>query len=139
MAAKIVVAVITRDDMVLLVRRRRVEGELSWVFPGGTVEPGETEIQAVEREVREEVGLKVRACTKLGQRVHPDTGRLLAYWVCEPMSGDGSIVDAEELDLLTWVTPSEAIAMIVTSLYPPVREHLESLPCSRRRSHLRDV
>jgi 8-oxo-dGTP diphosphatase len=127
MAAKIVVAVITKDDTVLLVRRRRPEGNLIWVFPGGAVEPGETEVQAVEREVHEEVGLKVRAQTKLGQRVHPDTGRLLAYWVCEPVSGDGSIADAEELDLLTWVTPPEAIAIIATSLYPPVREHLESL------------
>jgi ADP-ribose pyrophosphatase YjhB (NUDIX family) len=61
------------------------------------VEPGETEIQAVEREVREEVGLKVRARSRLGQRVHPDTGRLLAYWICEPVSGDGSITDTEEL------------------------------------------
>jgi 8-oxo-dGTP diphosphatase len=65
MAAKIVVAVITRDDMVLLVRRRRPEGDLSWVFPGGAVEPGETEIQAVEREVREEAGLEVRARSSL--------------------------------------------------------------------------
>jgi NUDIX domain len=55
MAAKIVVAVITRDDTVLLVRRRRPEGNLIWVSPGGAVEPRDTEVQAVEREVREEV------------------------------------------------------------------------------------
>ncbi|MGH8907205.1 MAG: NUDIX hydrolase [Egibacteraceae bacterium] len=125
MGAQVVVAIITRDHKVLLVRRRQPEGALSWVFPGGGVEPGETEIRAVEREVCEEVGIHVHAHTRLGQRIHPDSGRLLAYWVCEPLSGNGAVVDIDELDLLRWVTPSEAIAMTATSLYPPVRLHLE--------------
>jgi mutator protein MutT len=61
MANKIVVAVIIRKDKVLLVRRRQPEGDLIWVFPGGSVEPGESEVEAVEREVREEVGLDVKS------------------------------------------------------------------------------
>lgn len=120
-------AVITREDKVLLVRRREPEGDLIWVFPGGGVEPGETEIEAVEREVREEVGLVVHAHTRLGQRIHPYTGRLLAYWVCEPLSGTGSVTDTDELDLVAWVAPPKAMGMIATSLYPPVRAHLERL------------
>jgi 8-oxo-dGTP diphosphatase len=127
MAKKIVVAVITREAKVLLVRRRQPEGDLVWVFPGGGVEPDETEVEAIEREVREEVGLDVNAHTRLGQRIHPDTGRLLAYWVCEPRSGTEAVIDTDELDLMTWVTPPEAIAMIATSLYPPIRDHLERL------------
>jgi 8-oxo-dGTP diphosphatase len=54
MGAQVVVTIITRDHKVLLVRRRQPEGALSWVFPGGVVEPGETESRAVEREVCEE-------------------------------------------------------------------------------------
>lgn len=97
------------------------------VFPGGGVEPGETKIQAIEHEASEEVGIEVRVRTRLGSESIPNTGRLLAYWACEPVSGNGSVVNTEELDLLTGATSPEAIAMIVTSLYPPAQDYLEQL------------
>ena len=42
---------------VLLIERGRPPGEGLWTVPGGKLEPGETLVQAVAREVREETGL----------------------------------------------------------------------------------
>jgi hypothetical protein len=52
---------VIRDDRVLLLERDHPPFEGRWVLPGGLVEPGETAARAAEREVREEVGIVVRA------------------------------------------------------------------------------
>jgi ADP-ribose pyrophosphatase YjhB (NUDIX family) len=43
----------------LLVRRGHPPGAGLWSIPGGRVEPGETDVAAVRREVLEETGLEV--------------------------------------------------------------------------------
>lgn len=47
------------DGRVLLVKQ--TYGRLNWELPGGGVEPGESLVEAVRREVREETGLEVAA------------------------------------------------------------------------------
>ena len=37
-----------------------------WEFPGGKVEPGETDAQAIERELMEELGCKIDVLSKIG-------------------------------------------------------------------------
>jgi G:T/U-mismatch repair DNA glycosylase/8-oxo-dGTP pyrophosphatase MutT (NUDIX family) len=50
--------VIDDDDRILLVQYRRpVGGETWWGTPGGGIDPGETDDQALARELREEIGL----------------------------------------------------------------------------------
>lgn len=51
--------VFDRDGRVLLVQRGRPPGKGLWTVPGGRLEPGETLVQGVAREVREETGLIV--------------------------------------------------------------------------------
>jgi 8-oxo-dGTP diphosphatase len=51
----------------LLIRRGREPSRGLWSVPGGRVEAGETNEQAVEREVREETGLTVRAGAPVGR------------------------------------------------------------------------
>ena len=75
--APIAAAIVVNDGQVLMVRRRVKEGELSWQFPAGEVEPGESPDDAAVRETSEETGLKVRATSQLGSRVHPNTGRTM--------------------------------------------------------------
>ncbi|WP_020662439.1 NUDIX domain-containing protein [Amycolatopsis benzoatilytica] len=56
------------DDQgrLLLVQRGHEPGKGLWSLPGGRVEPGETDFQAVVRELREETGLDVRPHTLAG-------------------------------------------------------------------------
>ena len=86
----IAAAVIVRDGRVLMVQRRVREGELSWQFPAGEVEAGETPEVAAVRETAEEVSLTVQAIRLLGERVHPKTGRQMSYVACELVSGNRS-------------------------------------------------
>ena len=48
---------IFRDGKILLVRRAREPSKGVYTFPGGRVEFGESLVEAVAREVREETGL----------------------------------------------------------------------------------
>ena len=58
----------------LLVRRGHEPGRGLWSLPGGRVEAGETLAAAVEREVLEETGLRVRAGATVGRIRLPGPG-----------------------------------------------------------------
>jgi 8-oxo-dGTP diphosphatase len=49
-----VLAVLLRDDEVLLVRRRNPPNQGAWGYPGGRIEPGEPLATAALRELKEE-------------------------------------------------------------------------------------
>jgi len=74
-AVRVVAAVIPRADRYLITQRRptAVLGGL-WEFPGGKVEEGETEAEALIREVRERVGVDVEVGACIARRTHDYDG-----------------------------------------------------------------
>ena len=54
-------AIVIREGRVLLVKRGKQPGKGLWAIPGGRVKLGETLKDAVEREVKEETGVIIRA------------------------------------------------------------------------------
>ncbi|MEU9503901.1 NUDIX hydrolase [Streptomyces sp. NPDC048196] len=122
----IAAAIIVHEGRVLMVRRRISEGKLSWQFPAGEVEPGETREDAAVRETKEETGLNVSAVELLGERVHPATGRLMSYTACEVVSGTAHVADDEELAELAWVAHGEIPEYVPYGLFGPVQEYLDA-------------
>ncbi|MEW2438945.1 NUDIX hydrolase [Streptomyces caniferus] len=122
----IAAAIIVHEGRVLMVRRRISEGKLSWQFPAGEVEPGETREDAAVRETKEETGLNVSAVELLGERVHPATGRLMSYTACEVVSGTAYVADTEELAELAWVAHDQIPEYVPYGLFGPVQEYLDA-------------
>ncbi|MFI9269602.1 NUDIX hydrolase [Kitasatospora sp. NPDC052896] len=121
----IAAAIVIREGWVLMVRRRVSEGQLSWQFPAGKIEPGESPEEAAVRETAEETGLNVVAIKILGERVHPETGRWMSYTACETVSGTAAIGDPRELDALAWVALAEIPEYVPYGIFEPVQAYLD--------------
>jgi 8-oxo-dGTP diphosphatase len=131
--AAIAAAVIVVDGQLLLVRRAVTEGALVWQFPAGKVEPGESPEDAAAREACEETGLTVRAVRRLGERVHPLTGRTMTYVACEAVSGTARPAAEDEVAEVVWCDRGTLTTYVPYPLFEPVQEYLdaaltESLP-----------
>jgi len=101
---EVIAAVIHRGEEVLIARRPS-SGLLGgmWEFPGGKVEPGETDVEALAREIREELGMEVGVGVKLGSYKHAYTHfrvTLRAYH-CSVASGEPRALEASEI---RWVS-----------------------------------
>ena len=68
-------AIITDDaGRLLLIQRGHEPEEGRWSLPGGRVRPGESDLAAVAREVREETGLHVKPGRLIGTVERPAPG-----------------------------------------------------------------
>lgn len=122
----IAAAIIIDHEQVLLICRREREGDLLWTFPSGKVEPGETGEDAAVRETREEIGLVVSAAKRLGERIHPSTGRRMIYVVCEVLAGGAHVADADELAEVAWCDRAKVAELVPFPFFPPVQEYLDT-------------
>jgi len=101
------VAVIVREGRFLVIRRsRHVVAPLAHCFPGGAIEPGESEQDALVREIREELGTAIRPLRRLWQSATP-WGVPLAWWLGEMDAGAAIAPNPAEVDSVGWHTPEE--------------------------------
>lgn len=87
--------VIITDGGVLLVANRRRNGDVDWSTPGGVIDPGETALTALTREVFEETGIGVTAWSEVVYEVEvvaPDHGFHLEVWCHRACEFSGSLV-----------------------------------------------
>ena len=101
-------------------------GNVRWTLPGGVVERGESTLDALSREVREETGLTITAIQHLAYAVHVEDERrddravsfafLAAYdGLLNPRDPDGFIVEAR-------FVPVDEVERIIP--IPPLRQPL---------------
>ena len=105
---RVVAAVIARDGRYLITQRRD-EAVLPglWEFPGGRIEAGEDDAQALAREVRARVGVDLEVSGKLAERRH-DYDRYsvtLALYSCR--LPEGAEPQALHVRDVRWVTSAE--------------------------------
>lgn len=115
---------IVRDEQGRVLLMRRADNGL-WGFPAGAIDPGESPAQAIEREVREETGLHVRATRVAGVfggagfRLRYENGDEAEYTVivfeCTVVGGRLEAVDGEALEL-RYFAPNEAPPLLLA--YP---------------------
>ena len=93
-------ALIRHGDGLVLVSNRRRDRSLEWTPPGGVIDEGETVLEGLAREVREETGLIVRSWAQCCYTVTvdaPDMGWRLKVeaWEVSSIDGDVRIADPD--------------------------------------------
>lgn len=96
----VVAALIKKNNKILIARRSTGDESLlgKWEFPGGKVESGENEYQAIEREIKEEFELDIHAKSFLMNTVfqYPTKTVDLRLYSCEYVSGNFKLHDHSE-------------------------------------------
>jgi ADP-ribose pyrophosphatase YjhB (NUDIX family) len=83
-----------------------------WSVPGGRIEPGETDQQAVVREVGEETGLEVTCGPLLGVVDRPGLdGAVIDIRDYLVVVTGGELAAGDDAANIRWVTPDEAGAL----------------------------
>ncbi len=110
MIIKVVAALIENNGKYLLARRATGDESVfgKWEFPGGKVEENENEFQAIEREIKEEFDLNIKACKFLINNIceYPNKIVDLRLYQCEYLSGEFKLHDHFEY---VWVGKSEIL------------------------------
>jgi 8-oxo-dGTP diphosphatase len=103
----VVAAIFNLHGQVLIARRpTHVHQGGLWEFPGGKVEPGESTLGALRRELFEELAIRVQCCEPLIQIRHryPDKAVLLDVWKVTRYAGDPY---GREGQPLAWISRQE--------------------------------
>lgn len=124
-ALRVAIAVVVRPGEVLLVCRRGDAG-LSWQFPAGVVKPGAAVAEVAVQETHAETGVHCAVREHLGSRLHPVTGVVAEYHLCDYLAGDATNRDPlENLDV-AWVGDDDLDRFIAAErIYPPILAALE--------------
>jgi 8-oxo-dGTP diphosphatase len=113
-------AAIVRDGKILVVRRARPPANGLYTLPGGVVEVGETLIEAVAREVREETALEIEPVALAGFRetiVRDADSRVERHFIILCFASRwraGDPVLNEELSEARWLDPAELAGLPTT-------------------------
>lgn len=125
---KVVAALIENDNKVLLARRST--GDINvfgkWEFPGGKVEHDENEFDAIEREIKEEFELTIKAREFITNNVceYPTKVVDLRLYKCDYVSGEFNLHDHSEYK---WVDKEELLEYDLAPADIPLAEYVKKV------------
>ncbi len=104
---RVVAAVLEKDGRYLITQRRSSAVlPLMWEFPGGRVEQGETDAQALKREVRHRLGADIDVGKLISFVSHPYEHYVVDLFLYECMLL-GEALEAKNVNAFRWVTSAE--------------------------------
>jgi 8-oxo-dGTP diphosphatase len=119
-------AIITNGRVLACERSAPPEVAGRWEFPGGKVEPGETDEQALARECVEELGVRVEVGARIGPDVSLAHGRaVLRVFAVRLLDGDEPRalehtamrwLSADQLDTVHWLPADKPIVAALPPL-----------------------
>ena len=117
------VVIVVRNGRMLVIRRSAgVVAPLTFCFPGGGIEPGESEEDALVREFREELGVAVRPLRRLW-RCTTAWKVELAWWLGQLEPDAEPVPNPAEVESVHWLTTAEMLEL--PELLESNREFLE--------------
>ena len=102
-----VLCLIHTEDSYLLQDRVKNDWK-GYALPGGHIEPGESIVDAVVREMKEETGLMIKAPRLCGIKQFPIEGGRYIVFLFETDQFEGELVDSDE-GKMYWVKKSELL------------------------------
>jgi 8-oxo-dGTP diphosphatase len=104
-----------------------------WEFPGGKVNAGESEADALSRELREELGIEVASSCPFMRLAHSYADREveLSMWIVESFAGEPHGLDGQRLK---WVQPARLSDEDILEADRPFVEALKERPCTMRKN-----
>ena len=99
----VVADIIKKDNHFLIVKRNRKKHlGLKWEFPGGKVQENETFEEALVREIKEELNIKISLQDKIAEEKYKDEkiDIVLHYFLCTQEDGT---IELNEHEDLAWV------------------------------------
>ena len=110
---EVVAAIIKKDDKIFITKRSYGEFIDMWEFPGGKVEVGETQEEALIREIKEELELYITNLNYLTtvEYYYPSFHLIMHCFICEICGGtlslnahnDAKWVSLEQLASQKWI------------------------------------
>ncbi len=95
-----VAIVVNSAGKILIARRPKgVHLEGLWEFPGGKVKSGESAFEALQREMKEEVGLHIKSARRLINIIHeyPEKTVQLDTWLCKDWAGEATGAEGQKI------------------------------------------
>ena len=121
----VVAALIKKDKKVLIAKRSTGDSNTlgKWEFPGGKVEVGETEKQAIEREIKEEFEMDIKANRFIINNIceYPTKTIDLRLYECKYLSGEFKLHDHFEY---AWVAIDELLNYDLAKADIPLAKYL---------------
>ena len=112
MVVEVTCAIIEHNGKVLAVQRgEHMSLAYLWEFPGGKVEPDETHIECLVREIKEELDVAIDIWEKLpfSDQVYPERTIRLLPFACTLQTGEE--VSLIEHNDLAWLEPDQLLTI----------------------------